>query len=194
MRIEEVLETAEEINKSQLESAYMLLQSHYDINSREIDGIVTAQFRQLFEIGAAAQQKGKGAINYLSISYLHSSVVTGSGEFHLALYDERLYFDDDPVYLYWSPSFLWAQYKKDMEKIEHALKDKIFRLKPYELAAVKSEYAGRYFEICHKMIADYMPIIIAELENSALVISPDFTVTYGGYRDTASVLFLGVES
>ena len=194
MRMEQVLETASAPVENQIQSAYAELQAYYDVNREDIDRRFMDLFQQLFSMGVTAQQNGKGAISYLAVSHLYSSLITGTGEFILALYDDRLYFDDDPINIYWSPVFLWEQFNRDMEEIERALKGRLTRLKKYELDAVKTEYAERFFEIGHKMFADYTVLIISMMENSSLKITPGFAVIYGGYLDTATVLWKGGET
>lgn len=191
MRLEQVLETASALIEMQIQSAYAEIQEYYDTNSQDIDSRIETLFQQLFSIGASALQEGKGAISCLSISYLYSSLMTETGEFLLTLYDDRLYFDDGPVYAYWSPEFLWEQFRRDTEKIEYGLKKQMHRLKKYELDAVKTEYAERFFEIAHKMFVDYTDIIVSKLRDSQLEITPHFSVIYGGYLDTAAVLWQG---
>ena len=189
MRLEQVFEIAFPLLDQQILSAYAEIQTHYDENHLQIDRQFEDIFQQLFELGVKAQQAGKGTISYFSISHLYSSIATGTGELLLALYDEQLYFDNEPVYIYWTPSLLWNQFDSDMKKIIHDLKNRLFRLKKYELDAVTMEYAESYFKIEHKMFANYSPLIISVLEKSELEKTPDFTILYGGYLDTAAVLW-----
>jgi len=192
VRIDKILDKASALMEEQIQIAYARLQAHYDLHYRDLDSQIAELFQQLFSMGAAAQQEeGKGPINCLSVSYLYSSLFTGSGEFHLALYDERIYFDEDPTIIYWSPGFLFEQFNQDIEIIKEALAEQFARLKKYELDALKMEYAQHFFEIGHKMFADYSAVITSALEESALITTPDFTVTYGGYLDAAAIIWQG---
>ena len=194
MRLDKVLEMAVPLVERQIQSAYADLQNYYEVNWQEIDRQVTGQFKRLFDAGVSAQQDGKGPISCLCVSYLRSSLVVGSGEFCLSLYDGGLYFDETPVHIYWSPVFLWDQFYKDMDIIKKALMKLKIRLKKYEQDAVEAEYAGHFYEIGHKMFMDYSDRIITEMESSALKTTPDFVMTYGGYLDVAAIIWDGGEA
>ena len=191
MRFERVFDVAPSVFERQIQSTYTELQDYYKLNCHDIDRQIFELFEKLSGMGVYAQQEGKGEISCLCISYLYSSLVTGTGEFCLSLYDDRVYFDDNPIYIFWSPVFLWRQFDKDVEEIICSFKKLGIRLKKYELDAVKIEYVEQFFKIGHKMFADYSKLIITTMKNSTLKTTKDFSVIYGGYLDTATEIWRG---
>ena len=56
----------------------------------------------IYEGIAQCQQMSK-KVKYIIISILESSTITKSYDLQVAFYDEKIYADDTPVYVYWKP-------------------------------------------------------------------------------------------
>lgn len=81
--------------------------------------------------------------NQLLITFLRSSILTGSNAFVLAWYDEALYVDPFAPCMDYVPSFLYEGIKEDEEKLKAFLRKKFVQLMEYETEEIRREYRIR---------------------------------------------------
>ena len=87
--------------------------------------ILTGLEEKLQEVFQKAQQMQKadkkGKICTMGISYLQNSVLTGSYELRIDLYDKEFYLDSAECCTYWKPEFITRYLLKDVEHFKNVI-------------------------------------------------------------------------
>lgn len=184
--ISELTSFAQTLFADQFGQTSALLQKEYqkERNRDEIKKI----FQGLFMKADSLERHNK-EIAYLGICYLHSSLLTGSYELLLSLYDESLYLDSDPIEVYWKPSTIFAYFERDLEEIIPRLRNKYIRLQQYELSMIKKLYAEYYYAVIQKLCKDMCWEILSSEYFSKIHIGGKFKVFFGRYRGEGRTLY-----
>lgn len=100
-----------------------------------------------------AEKKNKKAA-WLGICVLNSSLVTGSHEVLLSLYDSGFYLDSAPLERYWRPPLFAECFEEDMETVLKELKKQFPRIWQYEVAAIRGACAEYYYAALSRLCFD----------------------------------------
>lgn len=121
----------------------------------------------------------KESLGSLMISYLKSSYITGSHEFHIAFYTGELFVEEEPDCIYFSMRSLFKMVEEDFEKMDKELAREFFRL----IAAEKEEIHRWYME---QLYRGFGTILRPVLEN--MVAERGKKVYFGGFMDEFELL------
>ena len=102
-------------------------------------------------------------LKYIIISPLNSGVITRSYEMQVALFDERLYADENPMCFYWVPEFLYKEVERDMNRYEEEASKEIIRLRKYEVNEIRRRYV-----LCHAYISMFF-LVLHPVSNNTLL-------------------------
>ena len=117
--------------------------------------------QKLFQNAEELQQTGqKSEIYYVYISYLRSSLITGSYEIRVDLYGEDFWLDDNPITEYITIPYLFGFYKEDISEFQRLLKKEFIRFMPEEIEPVTQAYCEYYFSLVTKVFEDFYEQII----------------------------------
>jgi len=131
---------------------------------------------------ASAQEQGeKGQLRYICISYLLSSLHTGSYKLRIDAYDERHYGDLADSHVCWSPHFILGHLDSDMAHFRKHIGHKIVQIQEHEIMWFMKRYSMYYFEIALQFAADLIESIVSDTRG--------LTVTFGGYMDEGVIIF-----
>ena len=123
-----------------------------------------------------------GELKYVIISPLGSGVITGSYELQIALFDQNLYNEEDPLCLYWTPKFIFKDVEEDMAAYKKMAAKEIIRLREDEVYEIRRKYA-----LCHAYVSMlYMDRItrrVFELPAWKETAGADTKVLYGTYME-----------
>lgn len=109
-------------------------------------------FDELFQKCIGMQKTGrKEKIQFIDIFYLHSSLVTGTCELQLELFDRHYYKDGHPCYVNWKPEFFIRHFEQDLAAFEKLAKNEIIRFDYSSFWNVKK----RYYSIFLVMIGEF---------------------------------------
>ena len=132
----------------------------------------------LERVEIAQQEDKKSTLRYITISYLQSSLYTGSYKLRMDAYDERLYSDISETYVYWSPHFIMKYLEKDMAHFRQHIKAQIPQVQEYEIMRFMVRYSMHYNQIILQFLSDVLESAMADMQ-----ISEPLTVTFGAYMD-----------
>lgn len=134
------------------------------------------------------QQEGKGPLAYVSISYLKSSIYTGSNQLMVQAFTNEVYFDPVEVYVDFSIDFIMQYLEDDMKFGERYIKSKMPEAESVLIKEIKHEYAGNYLMIAEKFM-EYFSYVFAEHPLfDQLIKEEKVQVTFSGYNDQGRVL------
>lgn len=159
-------------------------------NKQKILSELTDAFDQLFKKGIELQRKNeKEKIGFISIFYLKSSIVTGSYEIMINLYDKSYYFDRKEVSACWKPMFIIRYFIDDIEYLQKAIKTKIIRPQRYEIDKIKMQYCNDYFKVIECFLEKYIDEITSLDSFNKLQKEEDIKITLGEYLDKSITLY-----
>jgi len=139
----------------------------------------------LERVALAQVQADKGTLRYICVSFLQSSIYTGSYQIRIDAYDERLFGDLTDTHVYWLPDFIFQYITNDMAYFRKHIREHVLRVWEHEIMAFFARYIQHYFRIVQKFVSDLIrPIVLPDITGTQ-----ELTVTFGGYMDQAVVLF-----
>ena len=124
----------------------------------EMDDEFCCMLKKLYGKVIREQQSGKkGALRYLVISPLRSSIITGSYEFLIAAYSADMYLDNSECFEFWCPKKIYEYLEQDMQYFGKLANNEFVRLHNYEVDEFRTHYAVNYngaafFYFMEKMI------------------------------------------
>lgn len=154
-RQEDIENKVMELADQKLECAIKRITDYYKEHNAEIK-------EDFFHaIGHGLQQciESKKKVGFITISILESSMITKTYDLQIAFWNAYLYADDNPVYEYWAPSFIYAYLDSDIGEMEKSLKDQVMRLKAYEVLGLKRQYAINLYFLIGFMMKGLVPKI-----------------------------------
>jgi hypothetical protein len=131
-------------------------------NAEQFVAACLAPFVELFARCNELQSKGeKEEIHYLCISRLLSSIITGSYQLRLDIYDYQFLLDEKPVTLYWTVPYIFDSFSYELHVMEEVIKKKFIRLKPFEMQHIRMAYAEYHFGLIAQLMKDLVDYIRA---------------------------------
>lgn len=157
-RMEKLEKIAAETLGKQFEESTKLVQEYYQMHEAEIQQVFRTKMHQGFK---SCQEMGK-KIYYIIFSVLESSNLIRSYEIQIAFYSEKMYLEDSPVYVYWSPAFLFTRVEEDMQFYRKSASHKVIRIKEYELDTIRKQYIlNHYFQVL-LLLMELLPAVLEE--------------------------------
>jgi len=145
-----------------------------------------AAMQDLLEQVAEAQKQGdKGSLQYISVSYLQSSLYTGSYQLRLDAYDERQFGDLTDTYVYWSPGFIFQHLDSDIVHFRKHIGEHVLRVQEPEIMCFVVRYSMHYYRIVQQLLTD---LLIPMTQTLGIAAEEDLDITFGGYMDEAIAL------
>lgn len=158
------------------------IKKDYEANQEQYDKDIMAKIESLLTRWENIYGNETEGLKYVLISPLGSGVITKSYEFQIALFDQRLYLDENPLCLYWTPEFIYKDVETDMDTYKKMASKEIIRLRGDEINEMRRRYV-----LCHSYIAMfYMDKIIRQMKEQPIwqkVFIRDARVLYGTYME-----------
>lgn len=184
-RQEKIDEAAKEFLNTYIPIRYKKLCLKYNSEKVQIINDLGCTVSQL--VGLARWQQDnlqKKAIKYFATSYLLSSVITGSYDFRLALFDDRYYLDQTETSVYWSPRWMFSYIDEDRAALEKAVRQKCVRLQEYELDEAWRAYVHTfYYGLAGFFFAENIKAAAMNSEISELHIEDQIIFLFDGIMD-----------
>lgn len=148
---------------------------------------------RLGEVFQKAQQMQntdrKGKICTMGISYLQSSVLTGSYELRIDLYDKEFYLDSAECCTYWKPEFITRYLLKDVEYFNNTIRFKVPQIKTYEIQQFIDGYILNYMYLLVQFFQQIFPAILCKVKTLfEEVADDDMNVIFGEYMGKGIVV------
>lgn len=107
------------------------------------------------EKGRMLQAAGKkGAIAYVCVSPLRTSLLNGRFELRVDLYDKALYLDEAVCETYWEATALYSYFEADAAYFTKCARREVVRLLEAEMLEFLQAYGEAYFELLSGLCAD----------------------------------------
>jgi hypothetical protein len=177
------------------EKSIALVRERYIADANEIFNVIknnskqaAKEYRQAFENvcekAYVLQENGiKEEIAYITITYLRSSILTGSYEFMFQLYNQDFYYDAVETSSVWSSLFIMKYYENTVTYLENAVKSQIIQLQEYEFRKIKIDLAGDYYKLVSIFIVEQIQDMLQQECFKKLKKASTLKVLYGGYMD-----------
>ncbi|MCH5258669.1 MAG: hypothetical protein J1F18_02890 [Lachnospiraceae bacterium] len=181
-REQQLYQTALEVLSDIWKNRLAVIKSDYEANSMRYDRDILDQMENLLQRWENMYSNPVGTLKYIIISPLNSGIITKSYELQIALFDQDLYINENPLCFYWSPEFIYKDVEKDMAVYRKTASKEIIRLREDEVNEVRRRYV-----LCHAYICMfYMDKIIREIFKTSIwkkVAADDVQVLYGTYME-----------
>ena len=161
------------------------IKEYYKANKNEICREFTRKVRR----GIQSCQKEQKAVKNIILSVLYSSSLTKSYELQIAFCDERMFFDDTPVYEYWTPAFIFEHVENDITDFKRKAAAKIPRIKEYELDDVRSTYLWNHYFMVMLLLRELVPMAVEEVYGECNMPDADVVVSFGRYMEKSIPLY-----
>lgn len=139
--------------------------------------------------GAERCRENGKKVKYIILTPLESSILTKTYEIMLAFYDEMIYLDKAPVYVYWCPSFIFGGIESDLEDLKAYLQGKVIRLKKSELMGVGRNYVLNYLYLAVELFCSSIPQILASMKEQGLELNEEFEIAMGRFMEKPILLY-----
>lgn len=110
-----------------------VIKKDYEAGRELYDQEIIGKMNDLLERWQKEHGGRAGELKYVIISPLGSGVITGSYELQIALFDQNLYNEEDPLCLYWTPKFIFKDVEEDMAAYKKMAAKEIIRLREDEV-------------------------------------------------------------
>ncbi len=136
-----------------------VIKSDYEANHVRYDQEIIDKFENLLSEWKSIHGDRKEELKYVIISPLGSGVITRSYELQIALFDQNLYNNENPLCIYWTPKFVFKDIEEDMATYRKIASKEIIRLREDEVYEIRRRYA-----LCHAYVSmQYMDSIIRKI-------------------------------
>lgn len=146
----------------------------------------------IYEGIAQCQQMSK-KVKYIIISILESSTMTKSYDLQVAFYDEKIYADDTPVYVYWKPMLAFSKLEEDMAFFKQIVSEKEVRVKDYEMDIIREKYLINHYFFILLFLLQIVPDLFAN-DKQCSSIKNDFQVMFGRYMEKTILIYQSGET
>lgn len=133
--------------------------------------------------------EGQNKIKYLIFQRLLSSGYTGSYELSVGMSNAKLYLDEQIVYEYWKPDFIYEDIDRSMEEVKKILGKKYVRIEDYELLRLKQQLLFDDWTLFVEILKRESRKIIQSVIESDLILEDEIQVLYGNYMDKLRIAY-----
>lgn len=188
-RREELLIAAEELQKEQFEKSIRVLEKEYqkEENRRAVIQIFEELASSWNAVPVDSDNTKKAAS--LGITYLLSSILTGSYEMKLFLMDEAFWLEEEPLEMTWKPAYFFEYFEEDMAFVIKNLKNRFPRLCRAEEDAVRLRYVDYYLAAISKLCRDMAKEIVESKGFREMEKRDDFFLFFGGFHKEGEILW-----
>ncbi len=158
------------------------IKKDYEINRRQYDNEIIEIMHNLLLSWEHLYKDQEKNLKYVIISPLSSGVITRSYELQIALFDQELYVEENPLCAYWTPKFIYKDMEEDMALCREKVSKEIIRIREDEVYEMHRRYA-----LCHAYaVMFYMDEImwkVYELPVWLKIAVQDVKIMYGTYME-----------
>lgn len=162
--------------------AFQDILKDFEENSEMLLKKILWDFEVIFQrIKKEQELRKKGAIHYIVISFIYSSLETETYELQIEVFDERLYFDKNPVIGKTESYILKKYFNKEWKQYIDFMKKDILQLKLQEIYPFRKIFICKYERLIKEILSQYLPYILKLKTYSEIQRSEDINIIYGEY-------------
>lgn len=183
-RITEYFDKQPELVETRLEEISEKIAAVIEKNQSEILRDFQYAFNEAFQKGVEMQKAGeKGAIAYVCIAILRSSLLTKTYQMRLDLYDKNLHMDQWECASQWPVDFVFQWLDEDMTYFTRCARQKLVRIQDAEILTFMQEYQENYFDILEEFCSRHVQDVIQIASWSELNKEEQVKFTFGELLD-----------
>lgn len=190
LKLEDSGEYLTSIMKEQFRRSITLFTEEYKLKKKQCKDEFLKVMDKLFQKGIEKQmQENKAKVAYLCIFYLKSSIMTGTYQMQINLYDQNLYLDTMDVSVNWDATFLMKFYEEDMKKLNKLANRNIYKWSYREYQLLKMEYSDVYRNILELYCVDLIRDILQLETYKKLDKEDNISAYFGGYLEKLHCIY-----
>lgn len=125
----------------------------------------------------------------MGISYLQNSVLTGSYELRIDLYDKEFYLDSAECCTYWKPEFITRYLLKDVEHFKNVIRFKVPQIRGYEIQQFIDGYLLNYMYLLAQFFQQILPQVLDKTKTLFQEVAEEnMSVIFGEYMGKGIVV------
>lgn len=149
---------------TQIYGATSRIDENYKAEETEIIAGLQEKLQEVFQKAQQMQKVDrKGKICTMGVSYLQSSVLTGSYDLRIDLYDKEFYLDSAECCTYWKPAFITEYIQKDIKYFKYNIHGKVPQIRTYEIQEFMDGYIINYLYLLAQFLEQIMPQILCKV-------------------------------
>jgi len=184
-RKEELEKMADKHLRDRYSSNISLIKEYYRMHRDQIQ----QQYLDKISEGLELCERQNKKLVYIVNSMLYSSNLTKSYELQIAFFDEKMYFDESPVYIYWSPEFIFSQLESDMDFFKKKASQKVVRIKAQETDNIFNKYILNYYFQVVILLKNIVPDVLEKEFKRYNWLSEDIMVLFGRYMERPMLIY-----
>lgn len=188
-RKKELEKIADEHLRDRYSANISLINEYYRMHKDQIQ----QQYLDKISEGLEQCERQNKKLVYIVNSMLYSSNFTKSYELQIAFFDEKMYLDESPVYIYWSPEFIFSQLESDMDFFKKKACQKVIRIKAQETDNIFNKYILNYYFQVVILLKNIVPDVLKKEFDRYNWLSEDIMVLFGRYMERPMLICQGRE-
>ena len=166
------------------------LMKNYKAEETEIIAGLQEKLQEVFQKAQQMQKVDrKGKICTMGVSYLQSSVLTGSYDLRIDLYDKEFYLDSAECCTYWKPAFITEYIQKDIKYFKYNIHGKVPQIRTYEIQEFMDGYIINYLYLLAQFLEQIMPQILCKVRPAFREVMDDgMHVIFGEYMGKGMII------
>jgi len=194
-RTEEIFDIMKLSADKCFEQSKVRIEEYCKRHGNEIATQFVLAFQEAFKQAAVLQKsQEKGAVRYLVLSHLYSSVWAGGYSVKLDLFDSRFYADPQEIDVYLALDWLYGFLSEDMDYIyKELIKQRVLTPRRHEMEQIRYRYVYHYHAVVLELISNNIQALLSLPAFNKMTVEPDFEIYFGGYMDKAVMVWPKVE-
>ena len=190
-RIEQIFDIMKLSAYKCLEQSLRRIEEYCKRHENEIAAKFVFAFQEAFKQAAVLQEsQDKGAVRYLVLSHLYSSVCAGGYLVKLDIFDSRFYADPHEIDVYLALDWLHGFLSEDMDYIyKDLVKQHILSPRRHEIEQIRYRYVYYYHAVVLELVSNNIPALLSLPAYNEMTVESDFEIFFGGYMDKAEVVW-----
>jgi len=190
-RIEQIFNIIKLSADRRFEQSRERIEEYCERHGNEIAADFVFAFQEAFMQAAVLQEnQDKGAVRYLVLSHLYSSVWAGGYSIKLDIFDRRFYADPHEIDVYLALDWIYGFLSEDMDYIyKELVKQHIFSPRRHEMEQIRYRYVYYYHAVVLELISNNIPALLSLPSFKKMTVESDFEIVFGGYMDRAETIW-----
>ena len=190
-RMEQMASLAIDILREELVKDVKEIISSLEQKNQQITAEIASSVEAALREARNRQKAGeKGAVSYISFSFLQSSLLLDRLAFRVDSWDERFMLDDSEASSEWDFRTLVSCGGPDMNAVAKKVRETMIRVRDYELKELERAYRVNYFALAVEVLRAALPFSVDQVKGSSAELSPEVQFTVGPYMEQQQPIYI----
>lgn len=178
----EIADSIEKEIKACVEKRLQLLSGYTKEDKQMLKEKLKTSCNTVFKQAIKQQEEGKKeAIGVIAFSFLRSFIQHQRYEIRIDVYNKDYFLDEKECSAYWDVGELFEQLDEDIDYLIQCTKQKIIRLKTYEINWIKQQYRLTYMQWLAAYLGMNYPTILEGDTYNSLKKEDELMIVFGEY-------------